>query len=397
MKKVVSRTMIFVLILAMLVPQPVKADTGPKPSVIIEFTGAPEGLKYYGTLLSESASTGPAWAWDGSAGQEEEYATYYGGTYEIWKKMVAYEDSDGYYFLQRIWDCTETQTLDWTYYPPDPFKILLYFPDYDVFAVSGIYERYAFHSYYTVNLTDVAEAIVSGDETNALIPSVATPVGENAAGTPTPGIDADVTPEADEKITITPESTKTVSVTPEPDNGGKFAEGGDGSGKVFSLSAEKNKEKSVEASRDYDYAHEGISLICRIVITILLELFAAWCFKYRAKKQLLLIICVNIFTQILLNVMLNVFSIHMGYDGYIAYYLLLEIAVFAAEAYLYSKTLGKPVLCRGTQEGCPSADAGSDAAASENAGKRAVLYALTANLLSFAAGICLANVFPMIF
>ena len=36
-----------------------RADTGPKPSVRITFTGL-EGESYYGTLLSERSSTGPA-------------------------------------------------------------------------------------------------------------------------------------------------------------------------------------------------------------------------------------------------------------------------------------------------------------------------------------------------
>ena len=36
--------------------------------------------------------------------------------------------------------------------PPNPFKILLYFPEDDVFVTSGVYERYAFDSYYHIKL-----------------------------------------------------------------------------------------------------------------------------------------------------------------------------------------------------------------------------------------------------
>jgi hypothetical protein len=42
------------------------------------------------------------------------------------------------------------------YYPPEDFKILLYFPADDRFAVSEeACERYAFDSYYQVNLSGV--------------------------------------------------------------------------------------------------------------------------------------------------------------------------------------------------------------------------------------------------
>lgn len=52
-------------------------------------------------------------------------------------------------------DCTETSEFKWTYYPPQRFKILVYFPETDSFAVSGIYERYAFDSYYKVDAGDI--------------------------------------------------------------------------------------------------------------------------------------------------------------------------------------------------------------------------------------------------
>ena len=54
--------------------------------------------------------------------------------------------------MQYFSDCTETSQFTWGYYPPSKFKILLYFPEYDKFAVSEeVYERYAFDSYYNVD------------------------------------------------------------------------------------------------------------------------------------------------------------------------------------------------------------------------------------------------------
>lgn len=134
--------------LLMTMPVTAHADMGPKPSIQIQFTGI-EGEIYYGTLLSQERSTGPYAAWDG-----EDYE----GHSDIWKKFAEYQDADGFYFLQKWWECSETNQLNWTYYPPDTFKILLYFPESDSFYVSSIYQRYAFDSYYTVDLSAYAAA-----------------------------------------------------------------------------------------------------------------------------------------------------------------------------------------------------------------------------------------------
>lgn len=148
--KVFAFIMCLMLVMAMTIPA--SADIGPKPSVQIEFTGM-EGQTYYGTLLSMYESTGPASVWDGNP----EHADYQPGEegYDIWLKFVEYQDGDGYYFLQWWWDCSETNQLNWTYYPPTPFKILLYFPETDTFYVSPVYERYAFDSYFTVDMSDL--------------------------------------------------------------------------------------------------------------------------------------------------------------------------------------------------------------------------------------------------
>ena len=150
LRKIVS--ILFSLILIISLPVTAKADIGPKPSVRITFTGI-EGETYYGTLLSERRSTGPATAWNGY----EDYRDWKPENEKpIWEKFISYEDTDGYYFLQEWWNCSETNQLNWTYYPPNPFKILLYFPETDSFYVSDIYERYAFDSYFTVDLSAYA-------------------------------------------------------------------------------------------------------------------------------------------------------------------------------------------------------------------------------------------------
>lgn len=285
---------VYVCILIGILPMTVKADTGPKPSVNVTICGI-ENEEYYATLLSESRSTGPASVYDGS------YAFYQEGDeeYEIWKKFVEYQDSDGFYFLQEFWECTDTDEFRWGYYPPSPFKILLYFPEYDSFVVSEVYERYAFDTYYTVDLTGV-------DIQNTAVTAV------------------------------------------------------------------------VEAEKNYDYSLELASLAARIVITVLLELAVAWVFAFREKRQLLFLAVVNIITQIILNLLLNGINYKQGQRAFVFYYILLELLVFLIEAAAYSRIL-------------PKVSAGAVKR------RRATLYALAANLVSFIAGLWIAHLVPGIF
>ena len=142
-----------ILLINCLMPSGACADTGPKPSVQIQFQNMGDEL-CYGTLLSESISTGPATAWDGSSPYE---SWQYGEDgKEIWEAFVSYKDTNGFYFLQEWWECSESKCLNWGYYPPNPFKILLYYPKTNTFAVSEICQRYAFDSYYTVDMRGVA-------------------------------------------------------------------------------------------------------------------------------------------------------------------------------------------------------------------------------------------------
>lgn len=123
----------------------VYADTGPKPSVTINIGGL-EGEKYYMTLLSKEKGTGP---WSISREYEANY-----GDEDIWQRFSAYKDTDGYYFIGNFKECSEANVFSWTYYPPKNFKILIYVPSHDKFIVSSDnYERYAFHSYYDIEVS----------------------------------------------------------------------------------------------------------------------------------------------------------------------------------------------------------------------------------------------------
>ena len=291
MKKKIFAVFLCFLITTFLIPLTAFADTGPKPSVTVTFENMDDEL-CFATLLSEDVSTGPAFAFDPEKGN-----TYDGDNPEIWEAFVKYTDADGFYYLQRDWQVNETKSMRWGYYPPDTFKVLLYYPESGTFVSSGIYQTYAFDSYYTVDVS----AINSSGESTVL-----------------------------------------------------------------------------NAVKSYDYTYEIISLIARIIITILIETVIALLFGFRNKNQLLLLFAVNTVTQIILNVLLNIENYQSGYYSFVAYYILFEIIVFVTEAVIYAFALRK----------------------SDNYRKNKyfyVLYSLVANCISFVCGIFIAKIIPGIF
>ena len=299
MKRKTGIFFLCLLITFILFPITARADIGPKPCVFISFENMGDEL-CYGTLLSESRSTGPASAWDPaeSDGIPEHIFTY-GLDYDIWEAFVNYEDSDGYYFLQMAWQCNETKCFSWGYYPPDPFKILLYYPETDTFAISGIYESYAFDSYFSVDLNQIDS--ITGSQDTVLI-----------------------------------------------------------------------------AEKDYHYGWELISLACRIVLTILLEIGIAFLFGFREKRLIAFIAGVNIVTQVILNVKLNIIHYHNGNLSFIFYYFRYEMLVLLIETILYCVLLNK-------------------IGSKKFSGWNPPLYALTANVLSFIGGLLLSFFIPGIF
>lgn len=271
-------TAVFVL------PLTVSADMGPKPSVTVTVEGA-DGRNFYGTLLSERDSTGPQSAYDPADADTYHYYDRYGDE-EVFRQFLAYEDPDGYYFLQICWPCEGTDTFAWTYYPPDTFKVLLYFPDTGEFVSSGVCEQYAFDSYFTASLTGEGLAVRSS----------------------------------------------------------------------------------------YDYRWEIFSLLARILLTIAAELLVALLFRFRGKRTYRTLIWVNVVTQVLLNVSLNLINFYSGQMAFTFFYVLLELVVFAVEGGVLALTLGEKQKVR-----------------------KLWLYALTANACSFALGLALAHWIPGIF
>lgn len=269
------------LLLIVLPPIKVSADIGPKPSVIIEFEGL-EGEVYYATLLSEKTSTGP---W--SLG--DDYYDYMGDE-SVFEKFCDYEDNDGFSFLSFMENCSEDHTLDWTYYPPGTFKVLVYLPEYDVFLTDGhIYEKYAFDSYFTVTVSNM---------------------------------------DIQESIELT-------------------------------------------TKKSYDYSIEIISLLARVAATVIIEFLIAWLFRYRDKKALKLIVWINIVTQVILNILLNVINYRSGHYAFVFHYIWMEVVILMMEAAVYKRKLEPE--------------------------KHPGRYAVVANIVSFIIGMWLAKTIPGIF
>lgn len=299
MKRKLFRTALWALVLTLLLPALAHADTGPKPSVRIRFTGLGDRL-CYGTLLSETKSTGPASVWNGDPADayhkgNEAWADLDEAT---WWAFVDYQDSDGYHFLQWGWPVSDTDELAWTYYPPDRFKVLLYFPDDGTFVSGDVLERYAFHSYFDAAVTS-ADMTLSEDHASA-----------------------------------------------------------------------EAAQEELDVAQRQQHLTELLCLAGRILLTLAAELLLALVFGFRQKRQLAAIAAVNVATQLALNAALFVlYLLPHRYVGFIFFYVLLELAVFAVEALLYCRLLrpgtDKPILF-------------------------IVIYALCANVLSFVGGLILS-------
>ncbi len=277
------------LIITIMLPNTAQADIGPKPSVVIDFKGL-DGKIYYTTLLSREKSTGPFSALNDS---NHTYVHYQEGDedYEIFLKFAGYHDVDGYYFLQFFKNCTGSNQFSWTYYPPQDFKILLYFPETDRFIISdNHYERYAFDSYFTAEVSDT----------------------------------------------------------------------------------------SISAEKAYEYTNETLSLIARIVLTVIAELGIALLFGFRERKQIRFITFVNAATQITLNLALNIINYRSGELVFMIFYFLMEVVVFFTEAVLYTWYLKK-----NSQK--------------EISSWKPSIYAFAANAASFTLGFGLAYWIPGIF
>ena len=282
MKTKTKKSFSFFLIcflLCCLLPAVMQADTGPKPSVKIEFQHLPEGC--YVTLLSEVESTGPH-----SVGSED-----YGDEAAAFDAFSSYQDSDGFYFLG-YYSRVKENVFAWNYYPPERFKVAWWDPaTQEVTVMDEILERYAFDSYYFLDL---------------------------------------------QKVPV--------------------------------------------ARKNYDYQAEIFGLICRVVLTLLVELSLALLFRFGQKRNVLLLLGLNLTTQILLNLVILPAGYMNGPVRFFSLYWMMELLILVLEGAFCLFFLPKQAeTSAGIKKTHP------------------ILYALTANLLSFGLGLWLSLLIPSVF
>ncbi len=287
LKKVVAWAVILLIVFTA-APVPAKADTGPKPSITVEFSGF-EDEECYVTILSKSEHAAWRSIFDGDLDEITEIPE--GAqhdcqcSFDIWKKFVTYQDSDGMHFLQMVWDLKDAKEIRWGYFPPQIFKVLLYFPETDSFVAGAVTERKAFYSVYSVNKSGTTEL-----------------------------------------------------------------------------------KDSFELEEKYDFSDIIISVVLRLLTTLVIEILIALAFGYRTKRQILTITAVNLATQVLLNGYLAVREYFQGEGwGYLATYIFVEIIVLIVEAIIYALKL-------------------TEKDTADKKVPRAVIYAVVANVCSVFVG-----------
>ena len=340
---------IITIILSLVFSVTAYADMGPKPSVVVRFQSLGDE-ECWGTLLSKKESTGPATVWDGTEEnarhKQNEYYSYSDLDYEIWKAFAEYQDPDGFYFLQEGWNVGDTSQISWTYYPPQTFKILLYFPESGTFISSGICERYAFDSYFNVDMSLTDLSSLSNSEGHVTEAPVTDP------------------PESDGETTSSIPDDNSDSITDKPDE--------------ITLNVGQLEPEKLTVEKDYDFSLEILSLVCRILITLAIEILIALIFGYTGRKQILFIVSVNAVTQVILNLLLNVINYKSGELAFVLNYILFEIIVFAIESVIYFNFMQKYTHKR-IRRGVT------------------VLYAFVANAVSFFGGLMISHLIPGIF
>lgn len=148
MKNKKSLSVLIILLLLIFTPNTAMADMGPKPLVNIKVNNLEKDQEVYITLLSKEESTGP-FSKDTELQSHEDYLE------DGFNKFKSIEDRDGYYFLGNLDLLKGNGTYSWSYYPPENFKIALYFPDQNLILISKPYSRYAFNSNFKLNYKDL--------------------------------------------------------------------------------------------------------------------------------------------------------------------------------------------------------------------------------------------------
>ncbi len=305
MKKKLIVFLLILLTAVFLFSLTANADFGPKPSTYVRFFGVEE--ECYATLLSNDRDYPMFEAYDGTESSKLE--SVYEEFPEVWQKMVDYEDEDGYRFLQLIWDVSYgKEKLSWTYYAPEEFKILLYFPASDSFLVTEALYRDVFYCYYYLTVEDGSITSLEEQDTSGY-----------------PENQKEVT-EADtlEEQTGTEEETRRAVVSKEDPSTGE------NESRDLSVG-----ETSLFLLMSGFFYIPLISFLISFAITFGAELLIALVFGFRSGKHILCILLTNLCTLSVMTFLIVVSNVPVHGTILSFPYLLFELAVAGAEAGVY--------------------------------------------------------------
>lgn len=131
-----------ILLVALLMVTPLNTTNGYYQTAEITIEGI-EGT-CYGTLISRKAMSG-TWS--------TKIELDLNAPEEIKDAFKNHEDPDGFLYLNYFQDVSEGY-LWWPYYPPEDFKLLLYYPETDTFMTSDVYSPYCLTSMYKATVKD---------------------------------------------------------------------------------------------------------------------------------------------------------------------------------------------------------------------------------------------------
>lgn len=143
-KKLCSLLACFALALAL--PFAAFADMGPKPSVEVQTRGLASPC--WVTLLAQDTVIGP---WHET--EKGTVAAVDPGEAPALEAFDAFEDEDGYHFLQWFDQVADDTPAIWSYMAPKNFKILFWFPESGSYAVTETLDRYAYSAVYRVDFS----------------------------------------------------------------------------------------------------------------------------------------------------------------------------------------------------------------------------------------------------
>lgn len=143
-KKLCSLLACFALALAL--PFAAFADMGPKPSVEVQTRGLVSPC--WVTLLAQDTVIGP---WHET--EKGTVAAVDPGEAPVLEAFDAFEDEDGYHFLQWFDQVADDASATWSYMAPKNFKILFWFPESGSYAVTKTLDRYAYSAVYRVDFS----------------------------------------------------------------------------------------------------------------------------------------------------------------------------------------------------------------------------------------------------